>query len=181
MSTFITSDQHYNHAKILDYCTRPFASVEEMNNTLINNHNAIIKPTDTVYILGDLGFDVKDATQSLRSIIQQLNGTKYLIKGNHDSHSSNNFWLDSGIKEILSHGYELAGSVDDIEYKFVLSHKPMENRFIEDGYMGLHGHLHNSMLNFVKFNKDNHFDIGVDGNGFMPWKLEDLAEKYKGE
>lgn len=170
MSIFITSDYHLNHAKILDYCTRPFTSVEEMNTTLISNHNAIVKKTDTIFILGDLGFDVKDATRSLKSLIQSLNGNKYLIKGNHDSHSNNNFWLDVGIKEILPHGYELMG-------EFILSHKPMENRFIKDGYLNCHGHLHGTRLNFVKFNTENHFDVGVDCNDFSPIYLEDLIQR----
>ena len=56
MNTFFTSDQHYGHAMILEYCNRPFADVQTMNETLVDNHNAVVGKKDTVYHLGDFAF-----------------------------------------------------------------------------------------------------------------------------
>ena len=53
---FFTSDTHFNHKAIISYCSRPFESVEEMNDRLIDNWNQVVKPSDTVYHLGD--FDI---------------------------------------------------------------------------------------------------------------------------
>lgn len=77
---YFTSDPHYWHANVIRYCTRPFASVDEMNGAMIKNWNDIVKPEDTVYCLGDfsLAFRPVEAYSGL------LNGTKYLVPGNHD-------------------------------------------------------------------------------------------------
>ena len=43
---FFTSDTHFNHKAIISYCSRPFESVEEMNDRLIDNWNQVVKPSD---------------------------------------------------------------------------------------------------------------------------------------
>jgi calcineurin-like phosphoesterase family protein len=55
---FVTSDPHYFHKNILKYQadTRPYATVEEMNEALIARHNAKIGPHDHVWIIGDFSF-----------------------------------------------------------------------------------------------------------------------------
>jgi len=75
---FFTSDFHFNHRNIIEYCKRPFTSVAEMNEALIKRFNEIVGPSDTVYILGDLvmGRDLNCA--------ERLNGRKFLLMGNHD-------------------------------------------------------------------------------------------------
>ena len=34
-NVWFTSDTHFGHAKIIEYCDRPFADVQEMNETLV--------------------------------------------------------------------------------------------------------------------------------------------------
>ncbi len=79
MTTFFTSDLHFNHGNIIKFCQRPFASVGEMNEALIARFNETVGPSDTVYILGDLvmGRDLNCAAR--------LNGRKILLMGNHDT------------------------------------------------------------------------------------------------
>lgn len=51
---FFTSDLHLGHENCIRLCNRPFSSIEEMDETLIENWNRKVTGKDTVYILGDL-------------------------------------------------------------------------------------------------------------------------------
>ena len=82
MAVFFTADTHFPHENILQYCARPFVSAEEMDEVLCANWNAAVRPTDSVYHLGDEAFgDVESFLLRLRG----LTGKKFLIPGNHDS------------------------------------------------------------------------------------------------
>ena len=78
---FFTSDTHFGHTNIMKYCKRPFETVEEMDQTIIDNWNSVVRPEDIVFHLGDFGFC---GSLRLREIVDQLNGKIYLITGNHD-------------------------------------------------------------------------------------------------
>lgn len=82
MTIFWTSDTHFGHANIIRYCRRPFASVEEMDATLVTNWNAVVGPGDEVWHLGDFAHGA-DA-RHVRSVFHRLNGVKRLVVGNHD-------------------------------------------------------------------------------------------------
>lgn len=75
---YFISDTHFNHNNIIKFCNRPFNDVLEMNEVLIDNWNKVVKPTDNIYHLGDVGFG------HINHILERLNGKKYLITGSHD-------------------------------------------------------------------------------------------------
>ena len=62
-----------NH--FLRYCNRPFASVSEMDEHLIERWNAAVGDNDIVFHLGDFALDDADY---VRSIFDRLKGRKYL-------------------------------------------------------------------------------------------------------
>ena len=82
---FVTSDIHFYHKNIMKYCPESrghFSNVEEMNRAIIQNWNNKVSAQDQVYILGDVCFSsAKDAA----TMMNMLNGNKFLIRGNHDS------------------------------------------------------------------------------------------------
>lgn len=82
MAIFYIADTHFNHSNIIGFDNRPFSSVDEMNETLIHNWNSVVKRGDQVYILGDFCWS-RDENVWI-SILQRLNGQKFLIRGNHD-------------------------------------------------------------------------------------------------
>lgn len=80
---WVTSDIHFHHKRIMDFCknTRPWDSVEEMNEGLIEAWNSTVANNDTIYYLGDFSFGKRENTEH---ILRKLNGQKYLVYGNHD-------------------------------------------------------------------------------------------------
>ena len=78
---YFISDTHFYHSNIIKYFNRHFKDVNEMNETIINNWNSIIKEDDTIYHLGDFCLSNDD---EIKSIFNRLNGNKILIRGNHD-------------------------------------------------------------------------------------------------
>lgn len=81
MDTYFSSDMHFGHERILAFCDRPYGSVEEMNEGLVDLWNQTVAPQDFVWVLGDAVMGKRDETLKY---ISRLNGTKVLIPGNHD-------------------------------------------------------------------------------------------------
>jgi calcineurin-like phosphoesterase family protein len=114
MTIFFTSDSHFGHARIIELSGRPFANVDEMNETLIQKWNAVVGLRDTVYHLGDFCMGPKE-TVFLR---KRLNGKIILIKGNHDKKDV--VLKEAGVDEIyVNLQIELEG------YKLYLAHIPI--------------------------------------------------------
>ena len=78
---YFTADQHFYHENIIKSVGRSFANAEEMNHVLIQKWNERVAPEDEVYILGDISLK---RYLAVSMILEQLNGKKYLVKGNHD-------------------------------------------------------------------------------------------------
>jgi len=77
--TWFTSDTHFMHRNVLNYCKRPFKDVYEMNEAMIKMWNKTVKPFDTVYHIGDFSMGNK----AHKEVVHKLNGRKILISGNH--------------------------------------------------------------------------------------------------
>ena len=78
---YYISDLHIGHANSIRLDNRPFADLNEMHRTIINNWNSHVKTDDTVYIIGDfIWYKEKDWP----FYVGPLTGKKVLIRGNHD-------------------------------------------------------------------------------------------------
>lgn len=75
---FYISDWHYGHANVIAFDNRPFKSLLEMDEALVDRWNAVVSPGDIVYVLGDM-FWCK--AQDAIPILSSLKGQKFLIKG----------------------------------------------------------------------------------------------------
>ena len=126
---YIIADTHFDHENIIRYCNRPYLKVEYMNNDLVNRWNNVVSKNDVVYVLGDLAF----GKEAISKYTQQLNGTKYLIKGNHDTYS-NKFYREAGFKEVYDHPIL-------VDF-FLLSHEPLQLSETTP-YFNYYGHVHN--------------------------------------
>lgn len=88
MASYFISDTHFGHESRIRLANRPFSSVDEMDEQLIENWNSRVGPEDTVYHLGDFCFRNARGAEHYRS---RLNGTIHLIRGNHDSQTVKHF------------------------------------------------------------------------------------------
>lgn len=80
---FYTSDTHWNHARVIELCNRPFRDVRHMDEEMILRWNRVVGPDDLVFHLGDFAFGLHDIERT-RGIFFRLSGRKRLIVGNHD-------------------------------------------------------------------------------------------------
>jgi len=80
---YFTSDTHWGHANILEYDQRPFATIAEHDEALVQYWNETVKPGDVVYHLGDVAW--RQSAEEIDRLLHRLHGTKILITGNHDS------------------------------------------------------------------------------------------------
>jgi calcineurin-like phosphoesterase family protein len=130
-----------------------------MNEIMIDNWNKKVKPTDTIYHLGDFGFG------ELRYIIERLNGKKYLTIGSHDSNVMPYFHLFEDIKAII----------DLKDVNIVLCHYAM--RVWSRSHYGswhLYGHSHGMIEPWGKS-----FDVGVDCWKFSPISLDQVRKEME--
>lgn len=174
---YFTSDWHFGHKNVINYCDRPFKDVDEMNAKLVELWNSVIKPEDTVYFLGDFSLSPRYSGEYLK----QLNGTKILVCGNHDAvwphhhKAKHQRKAEKMYYQYLQDGWQSIHTTMQIKLKngqeVVLSHLPYGNKEgseydtrygsfkpVDYGLPLLHGHLHKR---YIKYK--NMIDVGIDG------------------
>ena len=87
-------DWHFCHDKDFVWKARGFNFVEEMNEAIVEKHNARVTSEDTVYVLGDCALG---NTAIAIEYIKQINGHKVLIIGNHDTDQRIKTYVEEGI------------------------------------------------------------------------------------
>lgn len=180
---FFTSDTHFGHSKIIDYCKRPFPSIEEHDKTLIQNWNNTVGQDDTVFHLGDFAYG---NSQFIANIIKQLNGNIILIKGNHDLRNMN-----PTLYNIFSDVVYQARILIDKQTVY-LNHFPFlcfdhgDINLYKDNYsIQLFGHVHSGPLtssedvNRLNILFPTQYDVGVDNNNYTPISWTDVKNKIK--
>lgn len=156
---FISSDPHFGHENAWKLFKgvdgnplRPFSSTEEMNEVMIARHNAVVKPEDHWYCLGDVVINKK-----FLHLINRLNGHKRLVMGNHDIYD-NKMYYEAGFEKIM------AVRVFD---GMILTHIPIHSESIARFGINVHGHLHGNVVNdprylCVSVEQINYTPIGFD-------------------
>jgi len=169
---FFTSDLHLGHANVIEYCDRPFASVEEMDGAIRKNWNGVISDKDIVFILGDFCFGSR---QTWRYHLDNLHGLKYLIEGNHDKSVPSDMFIEvSQLRNLIIYGDD---EIPDGQ-RMTLCHYPMISWYQSHcGAWQLYGHVHGAFSRKgVDMDKTTHnqLDVGVDVHDFTPISYHDV-------
>jgi len=197
---FFSADHHFGHARIIDYCARPFHDAHEMNLHLVEQWNKTVRPTDTVYYLGDLAM----RQPSIPDWLYRLNGTVHYVLGNHDKKVSKLFSARdlpsvAGIHSILE--VSLGGCLYTLcHYCLLTWNKSHWNQGMADRVVGrgslrgasiqLFAHSHGTLQPPTPFQ----LDVGIDSAArlvgeYRPLALEEVEQlvlkqverEYKGE
>lgn len=161
-NVFVTADSHFGHGSCIRTMHRPFASIEEHDEGLIDAWNSTVGPRDEVWHLGD--FALGASPERCAAIFRRLRGRKILVKGNHDRkrvldlpwHSQHDFATP-----------KLQGK------RWVFSHYPM--RAWPGAWRGVRhcfGHTHGLLPDTSRS-----CDVGVDRWSYRPASLDEILER----
>lgn len=204
MKTWFTADPHFGHKNIIEYCKRPFSSVEEMNKGLLHGINSTVGAGDRLVILGDVCMGKLEESMSF---LQRIEAEEIiLVPGNHDRWSlaykhrgtpeeqvekrlafAQKFVMDTRFKVLsdeepsyweLSHFLPYAPDAFVSHYPYEGDHGDVDRyawlRAADDGLPIIHGHVHTEWRT-----RGRQFNVGVDVNGYRPVSEETLMDWIK--
>jgi calcineurin-like phosphoesterase family protein len=158
---FFTSDQHFDHFNIIKHCYRPFKTIDEMNENIVNAWNLNVSRDDVVVVAGDISMLPK-ADLIYKKFLNRLKGNKVFLRGNHDH------WMK---EKRYIYNKRIEGQHVSV------CHYPMRTwQNSNHGAWQLHGHSHGTLEPF-----HNQLDIGVDNayklfGSFRPFSFNDIKE-----
>lgn len=157
---FLIGDTHFGDSNIIRYENRPFQFTEEMDEELIRLWNETVNKDDLTYVVGDFGAEGYEA-----DILSALNGTKFLIKGNHDEKNN---------KDYREYGFEEVYDKPIILNEFlIVSHLP---QYVNERspYANAFAHVHGSPI--YKDYSGYHYCVSAERTGFKPVRLKTVID-----
>jgi len=185
-----TSDMHLFHPLVTRL--RGFGEdIAEHNNQLIKRWHSVVKPDDTVWVLGDLTCtSKKNVVDDALGIIDRLPGTKHFIWGNHDAgHPMHKqAWKEQGkFLEVFASAQAFA-KISVQGKPVLLSHFPYKFdhtndarytqwRLPDEGVTLLHGHTHAS----EKVTSSRELHVGLDSWDLTPVSFKTVEDFVLGK
>jgi calcineurin-like phosphoesterase family protein len=170
--TWFISDTHFGHVNITKFedsdgqRIRPFNSIEEHDETIIANCNALIKPEDRLYVMGDVAMGRRHI-----STMGRVNGRKKLIKGNHDIFR---------LKDYTPYFEDILACRFYPELNFIFSHIPVHVSQLEHRFKrNFHGHLHSNIVMLDGKPDDRYINLCLEHTDFKPVCMDEIISKFK--
>ena len=162
------ADLHLGHVNMA--VKRGFASVEEHDAHIIAQWNSVVAKRDVTYILGDVTMEKK----SPYDLLDQLNGRKHVVMGNHDRRQD--------VAALLEHVDSVAGMV---QYKgLILTHCPIHPMELDCRFpKNIHGHIHDKRVMIdaptapFEIPDDRYICVSCEQVDYVPQTLEELLNK----
>ena len=126
---FVIADLHFGDNGVCGERRRPFRDAEEMGGAIIERWNKTVRPSDTVFVLGDVG------KRHHARAVRHLNGRKHLVAGNGDD-------LTSITRMDLFASVSVARWLPG----FLLTHIPVHPSQLRGRTINVHGHLHSATV-----------------------------------
>lgn len=176
---FYISDLHFGHKNVIRFDTRPFHSVDEMDEALIRLWNDKVSDKDDVYIVGD--FSYRSGRQE-QWYLKQLKGHKHLILGNHDIKIQDNEEAMSFFESV-----DQIKIIKDSDKDIVLCHFPLASWPMEHhGSWHIYGHVHGNRgtddrSDVIRYmhSKERALNAGCMINDFLPASFDELITNNK--
>ena len=165
MERFIIGDLHLGHKNIIEYCSRPFVDVDDMNISLISNWNSVITKTDKVYVNGDVCINKK-----YLSLLNEMNGKKILIPGNHDIFEA---------KEYFKYFDDIRGYM--VRNNVIFSHIPIYKSEIERFQGNIHAHFHEQRVMINDKIHPFYYSTSVEQINYTPLSFDLVFENLKSQ
>lgn len=185
---FYIADLHLQHSNVIKFDNRPFANVEEMDNTLIENWNAVVDKGDHVYHIGDFCWG---KTDDWIRYLKKLNGNIHIVRGNHDLKQ-----FGSDVKKCIVEVTDYKEITDNGRH-VIMCHYPImcyKASYNPNCYM-FHGHTHVTREQYfvskwteeLKHSKQSNSDSCgniINVGCMMPWinykprTLDEIIEGY---
>lgn len=164
-NVFLISDTHFGHKNICNFLRadgvtklRPWNSPEEMDEVMVERWNAVVKPGDKVYHLGDVAIN-----RRCLPTMDRLNGRKVLIKGNHDIFK---------LTDYTKHFYDVrAYHVLDM---FIMSHIPLHTANLGRFKGNVHGHMHEHVIDDPRYKS-----VCVEQVDYTPIAFEVVQQHFQ--
>lgn len=163
---FVVSDWHLGENRF-ELMGRPFSDRQEMIQHFIKEHNKLVSKDDTVIVNGDVCYQKADDLLSTLDYVQDFNGKKILIRGNHDR-----VFTDEQLKPYFD---TIIPEGDGMEYMAGnipcwITHYPSRSR---PDKFNLIGHIHAAFKYQL-----NMFNVGVDVNMYRPVDMDKIQFHY---
>ena len=156
------SDLHLSHNNMA--LRRGFVNFEEHDRYIVKNWNNVVNKRDVVYILGDVTFE--KSTPYI--LLNQLNGIKKIILGNHDQ--------PQHVPELLKYVNNVSSSklIKNGEYgNILLSHIPIHPQEFEYRLnYNIHGHVHTNT-----YPDKRYINVSAEVINYQPKTLEELLNE----
>lgn len=155
---FYASDLHFRHLNILEFePKRPFNSIDEHDETIIQNWNYDVGVNDKCLILGDLAFNIG------LPLVGRLNGKKTLIMGNHEH---------KNISEYVPYFADIKSYADNKSIGVLFSHIPVHPCQLERWKFNVHGHTHS-----YDVGDDRYINVSLEKTDYKPLHHSQLLER----
>lgn len=166
---YAIGDHHFYHNNILFYTRKNFQTLEEMHSHMITSHNKVVKKDDIVLFLGDFSFK----NSAISSLLNELNGHKYLILGNHDSKDLMKHYYRFGFEDVfltpvrlhdvyVSHEPLMKDQRSDLQFQMICD----EFKQCTKG-VNYHGHVHDT----DDFHSDRYRNMTCEALNYIPVKI----------